>query len=80
MEGRAQVPRPTPQQILIVENILRGKQDKDIAEALGLSVPTVRTYLKRIFDQLQVSDRLTRVLHVFAKAQKIGRHGDSRHH
>lgn len=61
----------SPQQLRIVELILQGQQDKEIASELGLSVPTVRTYLKRIFDRTGVADRLALVLHVFAIAQKL---------
>ena len=59
----------SPQQTRIVELILRGRQDKHIAEALNLSVPTVRTYLTRIFVRTDTPDRLGLVLHVFALAQ-----------
>jgi DNA-binding NarL/FixJ family response regulator len=54
-----------PQQIRIVELILRNYCDKQIAAALGLKVPTVRTYLHRIFERLRVSDRLELVLRLF---------------
>jgi len=59
----------SPQQIRIVELLLRNKQDKEIAAELSLSFPTVRTYLKRIFDRLGVNDRMGLVLHIFAMAQ-----------
>lgn len=59
----------SPQQVRVVELILCGKQDKQIATELGLSVPTIRTYLRRIFDRTQTSDRLSLVLCVFAIAQ-----------
>jgi DNA-binding NarL/FixJ family response regulator len=55
-----------PQQIRIVELILRNYCDKQIAAALGLKVPTVRTYLKRTFERLGVGDRLELVLRLFA--------------
>jgi len=55
----------SPQQARIVELILRGAGDKQIAAALGLSKHTVRTYLNRIFSRLGVSDRLELVIHVF---------------
>jgi DNA-binding NarL/FixJ family response regulator len=61
----------SPQQNRIVELILCGKQDREIAAALGLSFPTVRTYLGRIFDRLKVDDRMGLVLHVFALAQNM---------
>lgn len=58
----------SPQQIRIVELLLRGQRDKEIA---GLSHPTVRTYLKRIFDRVDVSDRVALILHIFAMAQQL---------
>lgn len=60
----------SPQQKRIVELILRGRQDKEIADQLGLAVPTIRTYLKRIFDRVGVTDRLTLVLRIFALSQE----------
>ena len=60
----------SPQQQRIVELLLLGYQDKQISEKLKLSVPTVRTYLKRIFDRVGVADRVGLLLHVFAMAQE----------
>jgi DNA-binding NarL/FixJ family response regulator len=60
----------SPQQQRITELLLLGYQDKQIAEELQLSVPTVRTYLKRIFDRVGVADRVGLLLHVFAMAQQ----------
>jgi len=53
----------------IVELILRGRQDKEIAEELGVSFSTVRTYLKRIFDRTEVNGRNGLILYIFALAQ-----------
>ena len=61
----------SPQQTLIVESILRGNQDKQIAEELDLSVATVRTYLNRIFECTDVRDRLNLVLMIFKMAQQL---------
>ena len=61
----------SPQQTLIVESILRGNQDKQIAEELDLSVATVRTYLNRIFERTDVRDRLNLVLKIFKMAQQM---------
>jgi DNA-binding NarL/FixJ family response regulator len=58
----------SPQQKRIVELILCGKQDRDIADALGLTVPTVRTYLTRVFARVGATDRMDLVLRVFALA------------
>ena len=61
----------SPQQTRIVELILRGCQDKEIAAQLGVSFPTVRTYLKRIFDRLDAPDRVGVILRVFALSQQV---------
>jgi DNA-binding NarL/FixJ family response regulator len=61
-----------PQQIRIVELILRNNCDKQIAKALGVKVPTVRTYLHRIFARMNVADRLELVLRVFAISHQQG--------
>ena len=60
----------SPQQARIVELILRNQQDKAIAASMKLSVATVRTYLRRIFDRVGVEDRLSLILHIFALAQQ----------
>jgi DNA-binding NarL/FixJ family response regulator len=64
-----------PQQIRIVELILRNRCDKQIAAALGLKVPTVRTYLHRIFERLRVGDRLELVLRLFELSHRTDHHG-----
>lgn len=56
----------SPRQADIVALILRGKRDKQIAAALDLSVPTVRTYLSRIFSRMGVQDRVELILRVVA--------------
>jgi len=59
------------QQARIVKGILCGMGDKQIARELGLRVPTVRTYLGRIFDRLGVGDRVQVILRVLAQARSI---------
>ena len=61
--------RLTRQQAKIVEQILRGLKDKEVAKALGLSEPTVRTHLTRLFARLEVDDRVQLVLRVLACRQ-----------
>jgi DNA-binding NarL/FixJ family response regulator len=63
--------RLPPQQIRIVELILRNFCDKQIAAAMGLKVPTIRTYLTRIFHHMGVSDRIELVLRVCAMSHGI---------
>jgi len=55
----------SPQQTRIVELILQGKKDKQIATELRLSKHTVRTYLNRIFLRLDVTDRMELAMRVF---------------
>ncbi len=55
-----------PRQTAIVELILRGKRDKQIAECLGLSHSTVRTHLHQVFDRFNVTDRVELVLRIAA--------------
>jgi len=67
----------SPQQTRIVELLLCGRRDKQIAHELQLSVPTVRTYLGRIFLKLNVQDRVELILRVFSLTQSIAaRHPD----
>ena len=61
----------SPQQARVVALILAGKQDKQIARDMGVGVPTVRTYLTRIFQRTGTSDRVELVVRVFACAAKL---------
>ena len=60
----------SPQQWRIVEGILRGAKDKEIAQQLEVSFHTVRTYLNRMFVRSGTKDRMELVLHIFALAQR----------
>jgi DNA-binding CsgD family transcriptional regulator len=60
----------SPQQERIVEMLLEGRKCKEIGPALGLAIPTVRTYLKRIYDRIGVSDQTELLLHIMALAQE----------
>jgi DNA-binding NarL/FixJ family response regulator len=60
-----------PQQARIVELILEGRKDKQIAREMGLSFSTVRTYLQRVFARLEVTDRVELVVRVFAVRQSL---------
>jgi DNA-binding NarL/FixJ family response regulator len=62
-----------PRQIRIVELILRNHCDKQIAAALGIKVPTLRTYVQRIYLRMGVSDRQELVLKLFALSHGLGR-------
>ncbi len=57
-----------PQQERIVRRIMRSMPDKQIARELGLAMPTVRTYLGRVFERAGVQDRVQLVHRVYAIA------------
>lgn len=60
--------RLAPRQREIAGCLLRGMADKQIAEVIGISLPTVRTHLSRMFEKLDVNDRnqlVLRFLHQF---------------
>ena len=54
------------QQIRVVELILAGKQNKEIAAAMKLSVHTIETYLKRIYARTHTDSRTSLAVHVLA--------------
>jgi DNA-binding NarL/FixJ family response regulator len=58
--------RLSAQQLRIVRLLCEGRRDKQIAAALTLSLPTVRTYFSRIFARVGVSDRMELLVRVFA--------------
>lgn len=60
----------SPQQERIAKLVLCDMQDRDIASKLTLTVPTVRTYMSRIFERTGVTTRLTLVLKIFRMAME----------
>jgi RNA polymerase sigma factor (sigma-70 family) len=53
----AAVDRLTEREQEIVEHLSRGYSNREIAEAFGISVPTVRTHLRSIYAKLHVRSR-----------------------
>jgi DNA-binding CsgD family transcriptional regulator len=60
-----------PQHKRVVACILRDMTDQQIADHLELAVPTIRTYLKRIYERAGTPNRLRLVLHIMKISQKI---------
>lgn len=60
------------QEAKVVELVLRGLRDKQVAAALGVKTTTVRTYLQRTYIRLGVNDRMEVIVRVFATALKLG--------
>ncbi len=61
-----------PQEKQVVELLMSGLQDKEIAAEMCIGVPTLRTYLARIFNRAGVASRLQLVLRVFSLAREFG--------
>lgn len=47
----------TPSEQKVLQSVVNGKSNKEIAYLLNISENTVKTHIKNIFDKLQVSDR-----------------------
>ncbi len=66
----------SPRQADVVEQLLLGHSDKQIARELQMSVPTVRTHLCRLFSRFSVEDRCELIVHVYScfreKCQALG--------
>jgi DNA-binding NarL/FixJ family response regulator len=58
----------------IVEQLLCGRSDKQIARDLEVSVPTVRTHLGRLFMRFDVADRCELIVRTFACFRERCRH------
>ena len=63
----------SPQQAKIVELVLRGLCDKQIAVAMGISEPTIRTYLQRISERTQTRGRMALAMRVLAVSHQVNR-------
>jgi DNA-binding CsgD family transcriptional regulator len=61
----------SPKQKQIVELVLRGMCDKQIAAMLNISAPTVRTYLNRIAARTRTRGRMELAMRVFCVSHQI---------
>ena len=50
----------------ICRRILEGLSDKEMADSIGIALPTVRTHLRRLYEKLGVYDRTELVVQLFA--------------
>lgn len=55
----------------ILHLLLHGENDKQIAQRLGISLPTIRTHLQRIFARFDVSNRTSLVVEVFRQFRTL---------
>ena len=54
----------SPQQAKLLRLLLTGRGDKQIATAMGISLPTVRTHMTRVFAKTGAGDRIELILKV----------------
>lgn len=57
----------SPREQSVLELLTQGYLYKEIAESLGISVPTVATYIRRIYEKLQVRSRTEAILKYLAR-------------
>jgi DNA-binding NarL/FixJ family response regulator len=66
------------QQARIVELVLRGARQKEIADLMRIAEPTVKTYLQRIFVRTKTTNRMQLAMRVLAHSH-ARKTGDGRH-
>jgi two-component system NarL family response regulator len=54
---RMQRPNLTPREIEILQHLVKGHSNKEIAAGLSISEDTVKSHLKALFAKLEVQDR-----------------------
>lgn len=55
--------RLSDKEMLIISGVTQGLKNKDIAREVGTTEQVVKNYLRKIYDKLQVSDRLELALY-----------------
>jgi DNA-binding CsgD family transcriptional regulator len=63
----------SPQEGRILELVVEGKTNKEIAATLGLSAKTVKNYLSNAFQKLHVSRRSRAAVLFSRQSNKLGR-------
>ncbi len=67
-DGRPAVPHLSPRELEVLEGIAEGRSNADIAHRLYLSVDTVKTHARSLFDKLEARDRA----HAAVIGQRLG--------
>ncbi len=58
--------RLAPREVEVVQGVFDDRKEADLARRIGVSAPTVHTYLRRLYRKLGVSSRAALVVRVFA--------------
>ena len=56
------MPHLSPRETEILTHLAKGYRYKEIGEALGINIETVRTHLRRIYEKLHVGSRTEAVV------------------
>ena len=64
---KAPATRLTPREQEVLQRLAEGFLYKEIATALGLSVETVRTHVRNIYEKLHVRTRMEAVVKVYGR-------------
>ncbi|HMO15030.1 MAG TPA: helix-turn-helix transcriptional regulator [Pirellulaceae bacterium] len=62
----------SPRLIEVIEALFCGLDNRDVANSLGITLSTFRTYLTRIFEKTGTRSRLELVLYVVSLANELG--------
>ncbi len=65
--------RLPPRQVQIAEQVLLGRQDKEIVDRLGIARSTLRTHLDELFDRTDSVDRTELVSRLCSAAELLRR-------
>ncbi|MFA5291592.1 MAG: helix-turn-helix transcriptional regulator [Phycisphaerae bacterium] len=68
-----------PRQSQIIQHLFQGKSDKQIAQDMGIALPTVRTHLGRLFEKFNTQDRSELILYII-NYFRHGRETKAYHH
>ena len=67
LEGRTNQPALTARELQVLELLKKGRRNKEIAAALGISEDTARTHIKSIFLKFGVHDRTAALSEAFRR-------------
>jgi two-component system nitrate/nitrite response regulator NarL len=68
LPARQELPKLTPRELCVLQLMMEGLANKQIARRLGLSIETVKEYASTAYRKLDASDRVTALF----KAQQLG--------
>ena len=63
----AEIATLSPREQKVLELLTQGFLYKEISDQLGVSIPTVSTYIRRIYEKLQVRSRSEAIAKYFKK-------------